>query len=156
MNFGAKISYIFYAITSLSILISLPTVVSSENTNAYKRGTIRGATSRCLDVKQECSHYGTPLITWDCHSYHNQQFIYLSNDNTIRVYGKCLDPGIGSKNGNFARIWDCHGQSHQKWLLTPSGEIVNVRGNNCLHETSSGVYVLPCDGSVNQRWTFHN
>ncbi len=90
-----------------------------------QRGRVRGLGNRCLGVRNSSNANQTPITMQNCNSNANQRFLTLSNDNTIRVLGRCLESGTGSIDGSFVRIHPCHGGLHQQWILTPSGQIVN-------------------------------
>jgi poly(3-hydroxybutyrate) depolymerase len=115
---------------------------------------LRGeASGRCLDVNGAGTANGTQMITWDCHTNANQQF--LQNGQALQVTGKCLDVPANSGSGTRARIWDCTGGDNQKWNVA-NGTITNVQSGLCLNSTGNnngaGVTVATCNSSAAQRW----
>lgn len=83
----------------------------------------------------------------------------IGSDNSIRVLGKCIGIVDGNtENGTPVNIYGCGVTDSQKWLLTSSGQIINVKAFKCLHATTnlnqSSIQIQDCDNSDNQRWNF--
>lgn len=71
---------------------------------------------KCLDIAQERSDNGTPVIAYRCHGGENQQWYRDGNAIRSRMNGKCLNVvGDLRRPGAQVKIWDCNRNAHQRF-----------------------------------------
>jgi hypothetical protein len=81
----------------------------------------------CMDAQGRAANQ-TPVVQWTCNSITNEQWAYLSTDNT-NVHGPVVESGIGGTNnfcldipgeqataGTAVQIYVCNLTNAQRWL----------------------------------------
>ena len=103
-------------------------------------------TGKCIDDTGSSINNGTNILSFNCTGNSNQQWLFNTEDRTIRSsmdFYKCLDlSNSNTGNGTNIQLWDCNGTGAQKWVY-----------NGLLKTIHSGVNSDKCfdalDGSVN-------
>ncbi|MEE1943078.1 ricin-type beta-trefoil lectin domain protein [Streptomyces sp. TRM 70361] len=123
-------------------------------------------TTMCVDNDTNKGQNGDVVQLWDC-DYSGQtagQLWTLHSDNTLRVWGKCLDI-VDNNFRNHARLqlWDCNGSGGQQWTHTADNELKNPQSGLCLDDPKArmdkgtNLEIYRCLGDVwTQQWHFVN
>ncbi|MGW8888632.1 glycosyl hydrolase family 95 catalytic domain-containing protein [Streptomyces sp. NPDC055749] len=153
--------------------LSLTAGVRTQITVGMLTGTYRvinRASGKALDVADESTGNGAPVIQWPWSGGANQQWRLLPNhDGSFRLSnlhsGKILDnPGASTTHGQPLDQWTDTDAPNQWWTLVPAGaggryHLVNVSSGlrAAVENGSTGdgarIVQLPADGSAGQEWT---
>ncbi|MGL4339186.1 MAG: GH12 family glycosyl hydrolase domain-containing protein, partial [Rhodoglobus sp.] len=130
-----------------------------ESTPAVKTGQIKGLAGGCLDRIRASDANGVPVVIAPC-TGRSQQKWTISDDGTLRAYGRCLSVRKASVN-NAAKLnmWDCSDAAHQKWTVHANGNLRNAASGKCLDvfgapsSSRNNLQIYSCGASQpNQRW----
>jgi hypothetical protein len=145
------------------------TPASALNHDSYNILRNAGLHNYCLDIRTEDKAVGARAHLWTCTKDPRppeQQFLLLTNsfgqDNIeVQRSGYCLSGSVTIFGGATPVTQVPCGLStlNQTWQLRDSGEIVNTGTGDCLDAAPSDtkdadVVVVPCNGSISQRWFF--
>ncbi|MEU2509189.1 RICIN domain-containing protein [Streptomyces sp. NPDC007863] len=137
-------------------------------TGTYR--VVNRASGKVLDVANESTGNGAPVIQWTWSGRANQQWRLRPNyDGSFRLSnvhsGKVLDnPGASTAPGQALDQWTDTDSPNQWWKLVPSatsGHYHLVNGSSGLYagvangstEAGTGIVQLPADGTAGQEWT---
>ncbi|MBM7842868.1 RICIN domain-containing protein [Herpetosiphon giganteus] len=109
------------------------------------------ATNKCIDVAESGNPAnGTPILQWDCHTGHNQQWQLISTDNGFvrfvsRATGKVMDVSTASTNdGAKIHQWEWVGGANQQWKINDLG---NGYGTITARHSGLAVDIPWCDSA---------
>lgn len=138
--------------------------------------TMKGDTTKCLDLRGGDTSNGNTLELWDCNGIANQQWVFAPGSWKITYAldtSKCLDAGDMS-DGRVLQIWDCNGNPQQQLGFDASKGSVYLKSSmratrvsalyrpyasKCLDvaggrkEGGTAIQVWDCNGASNQAWS---
>lgn len=137
-------------------------------TGTYR--VVNRASGKVLDVANESTGNGAPVIQWTWSGRANQQWHLRSNyDGSFRLSnvhsGKVLDnPGASTAPGQALDQWTDTDSPNQWWKLVPSATSSHyhlVNGSSGLYagvangstEAGTEIVQLSADGTAGQEWT---
>jgi len=113
---------------------------------------------KCLDDTASATANGTRIQIWNCLDDTAQKWTVVQ-DQTIRVFSKCLDEN-GTGNGAEVVLETCAGgNTAQRWRAGTDGQLINIASGRCLDDpgkkTANGTKldIWSCNGGSNQHWT---
>jgi alpha-galactosidase len=109
--------------------------------STHGRAVVGAAANRCLDGSE---NNGSGPVIQTCAETASQR--WSAPNGTRQTLGRCLDAQAG--------LQTCTGGTYQQWTTT-DGPIRNVRTGLCLETAANttGVFLRPCNGQLNQQWT---
>lgn len=94
-------------------------------------GPITGPGALCADVDPSSA---TAVQLYTCNQTDAQRW-NTPGDNTIRVFGKCLDvTNGGTANGTRVQLFDCNASGSQTWVSQSNGTLLNPQSGRCLDD----------------------
>ncbi|WP_216364307.1 arabinofuranosidase catalytic domain-containing protein [Subtercola boreus] len=135
---------------------------------------VSGAASKCVDVAGDdvdtnnqrvqlstCQNFVTGAPGGRAES-RDQQWTYVSGDQSVRSVGRCLDVIDNSTaQGAGIQLHDCNGVGGQHWVPQVNGSLLNPASNFCLDSpdgrTDDGTQLRlwPCNGAPAQRFVLN-
>jgi len=152
------------AVTIGGATVSVTFTVTASNTvsSSSPTGTILnrdkvGGTQFCLNVPNGWYTEDNTLITWECNSGGNEQFMQTAAGE-LRIGGLCVDDYGSGQQGGSVGLWPCQGSANQQWTLQADGHYVGD-GGLCLAPDASvpgggtAVIMTACvAGNQSQLW----
>lgn len=123
-----------------------------------------GGHTMCLDDLNRSTTNGTRMVIWTCNTADPAQKFSRYSDNTIRIYGKCVDVYQASKSpGAEIDLYTCNGGANQVWTTGTNAKVslndlVSKQSGYCLDDLSSKTAnasvtdLYPCNGTGAQVW----
>jgi hypothetical protein len=111
--------------------LDTPSVVKAK----YRgEGPILGAASKCIDDAGASTDNGAAIQFFACNGTIAQNWVWNSDDGTLRKLNKCLDITSGAAaSGTPLQLWDCKGTGAQEWRWRQQTRLVNPQSGRCLN-----------------------
>ncbi|MGH3159260.1 MAG: ricin-type beta-trefoil lectin domain protein, partial [Streptosporangiaceae bacterium] len=117
-----------------------------------------GVTGMCVDDNHDITTNGNKVQVWDCNNTGAQRWT-SEPDETLRLGGKCLTvTGSSMLDGATVVLDTCGTTTNQQWVISGSGELINVNSGRCLADpgksTTEGTALVQedCYGLSGEIW----
>ncbi|GAB7039213.1 hypothetical protein JCM9533A_30630 [Catenuloplanes niger JCM 9533] len=112
---------------------------------------------KCVDVPNGSFVDGAPLRMWTCNGSAAQRWTFTGD--TVRAGDRCMDVASGATgNGAPIQLYACNGTGAQRFVLSATGDLVNVAANRCVDISEwnaadgARLQLWDCAGTANQKW----